>query len=116
MPGITSDVVRPEFIAVEALNLDGDKLKIDADGLFRNVISGGLQFWPDGAEERAERERRFEITDVRVVAVQRTRYPSHQEDGEDERGEEQSAHSVLHPQGQERFPLYKTSHFCTTNE
>jgi peptide deformylase len=38
MPGITSDVVRPEFITVEALNLDNDKLKIHAEGLLARII------------------------------------------------------------------------------
>ena len=38
LPGITSDVVRSEFIAVEALNLDNDKLKINAEGLFARII------------------------------------------------------------------------------
>lgn len=38
LPGVSSDVVRPEFITVEALNLDGDKLRFDADGLLSRII------------------------------------------------------------------------------
>ncbi len=38
LPGISSEVVRPESIAVEALNLDGDLLKINAEGLFARII------------------------------------------------------------------------------
>ncbi len=38
LPGVSSDVVRPEFITVEALNLDGDLLKINAEGLFARII------------------------------------------------------------------------------
>ena len=38
LPGVSSDVVRPEFITVEALNLDGDTLKINADGLLARII------------------------------------------------------------------------------
>ncbi|MCX5688037.1 MAG: peptide deformylase [Candidatus Omnitrophica bacterium] len=38
LPGVSSDVVRPEFITVEALNLDGNTLKINADGLFARII------------------------------------------------------------------------------
>jgi len=38
LPGISSDVARPEFITVEALNLDGDILKINADGLLARII------------------------------------------------------------------------------
>ena len=38
LPGISSDVVRPEFITVEAQNLDGDLLKINAEGLFARII------------------------------------------------------------------------------
>ncbi len=38
LPGVTSDIVRPELITVEALNLDGDMLKINADGLLARVI------------------------------------------------------------------------------
>ena len=38
LPGVSNDVVRPEFIAVEALNLDGDVLKINADGLLARII------------------------------------------------------------------------------
>lgn len=38
LPGVTSDVVRPEFITVEALNLDGDMFKINAEGLLSRII------------------------------------------------------------------------------
>ena len=38
LPAISSDVARPEFITVEALNLDGDILKINADGLLARII------------------------------------------------------------------------------
>jgi len=38
LPGVSSDVVRPEFITVEALNLDGDALKINTDGLLARII------------------------------------------------------------------------------
>jgi len=38
LPGVSSDVVRPELITVEALNLDGDMLKINADGLLARII------------------------------------------------------------------------------
>jgi len=38
LPGISSDVVRPEFITVEAQNLDGDLLKINAEGLLARII------------------------------------------------------------------------------
>jgi len=38
LQGVSSDVVRPEFITVEALNLDGDILKINADGLLARII------------------------------------------------------------------------------
>jgi len=38
LPKVSSDVVRPEFITVEALNLDGDVLKINAEGLFARII------------------------------------------------------------------------------
>ena len=38
LPGISSDVVRPEFITVEAQNLDGDMLKINAEGLLARII------------------------------------------------------------------------------
>jgi peptide deformylase len=38
LPGVSSDVVRPKFITVEALNLDGDMLKINADGLLARII------------------------------------------------------------------------------
>ncbi len=38
LPGVSNDVVRPEFITVEALNLDGDMLKINADGLLARII------------------------------------------------------------------------------
>jgi peptide deformylase len=38
VPEVTSDIVRPEFIVAEALNLDGDKIKIDTGGLLARVI------------------------------------------------------------------------------
>ena len=38
LPGVSSDVVRPELITVEALNLDGDIFKINADGLLARII------------------------------------------------------------------------------
>ena len=38
LPGISSDVVRPESITVEAQNLDGDMLKINAEGLLARII------------------------------------------------------------------------------
>lgn len=38
LPGVSSDVVRPEFITVEALNLDGNAFKINADGLLARII------------------------------------------------------------------------------
>jgi len=38
LPGVTSDVIRPEFITVESLNLDGDTLKINAGGLLARII------------------------------------------------------------------------------
>jgi peptide deformylase len=38
LPGVSSDVVRPESIIVEALNLDGDAFKISADGLLARII------------------------------------------------------------------------------
>ena len=38
LPGVSSDVLRPEAITVEALNLDGDVFKINADGLLARII------------------------------------------------------------------------------
>jgi len=38
LPGVSSDITRPELITVEALNLDGDMLKINADGLLARII------------------------------------------------------------------------------
>ncbi|MDP2921796.1 MAG: peptide deformylase [Candidatus Omnitrophota bacterium] len=38
LPGISNDVIRPEFITVEALNLDGEPIKINADGLLARII------------------------------------------------------------------------------
>jgi len=38
LPGVSSDVIRSESIAVEALNLDGDMLKISASGLLARII------------------------------------------------------------------------------
>ena len=34
----SDDVMRPEFITVEALNLDGDELKIDTGGILARII------------------------------------------------------------------------------
>ena len=38
LPGVSSDVIRPELITVEALNLDGDIFKINAGGLLARII------------------------------------------------------------------------------
>ncbi|MBU1913493.1 MAG: peptide deformylase [Candidatus Omnitrophica bacterium] len=38
LPGVSNDVMRPEFITVEALNLDGDELKINTDGILARII------------------------------------------------------------------------------
>ena len=38
LPGVSSDVMRPEFITVEALNLDGDELKINTGGILARII------------------------------------------------------------------------------
>ena len=38
VPGMTSDVVRPEAVAVEALNLDGDTIRVDAKGLLARIL------------------------------------------------------------------------------
>lgn len=38
VPGVTSDIVRPDSIVVEALNLDGEKVKIDTGGLLARII------------------------------------------------------------------------------
>ncbi|MBU4149988.1 MAG: peptide deformylase [Candidatus Omnitrophica bacterium] len=38
VPDVTNDILRPEFIIVEALDLDGDKIKIDTGGLLARVI------------------------------------------------------------------------------
>ena len=38
LPGVSDDVIRPEFITVEALNLDGETIKINADGLLARII------------------------------------------------------------------------------
>ncbi len=38
LPGVSNDVIRPESITVEALNLDGDMFKIDAEGLLARII------------------------------------------------------------------------------
>ncbi|MFH1854027.1 MAG: peptide deformylase [Candidatus Omnitrophota bacterium] len=38
VPNITGDIVRPDFVVVEALNLDGDNIKIDTGGLLARVI------------------------------------------------------------------------------
>ena len=38
VPDITRDVIRPEFIVLEALNLDGDKIKIETGGFLARVV------------------------------------------------------------------------------
>ncbi|MFA4991718.1 MAG: peptide deformylase [Candidatus Omnitrophota bacterium] len=38
VPELTSDVIRPEWIAVEALNLDGKFVRIETGGLLARVI------------------------------------------------------------------------------
>lgn len=38
LPGVSNDVMRPEFITVEALNLDGDELKINTGGILARII------------------------------------------------------------------------------
>ena len=38
IPETTSDIVRPEFVVVEARDLDGKTIKIDIDGLLARVI------------------------------------------------------------------------------
>ena len=38
VPGMTSDVVRPEFISMEAVTLEGKDIKIDAKGLLARII------------------------------------------------------------------------------
>ncbi len=38
VPGVTNDVIRPECITLEALNIDGEKLKIKAEGLLARII------------------------------------------------------------------------------
>lgn len=38
LPGVSNDIVRPEFIAVEALNLDGDELRINTGGILARII------------------------------------------------------------------------------
>lgn len=38
VPDITSDVIRPEFIIVEAIDLKGEELRIDTGGLLARVI------------------------------------------------------------------------------
>ncbi|MFC1509289.1 peptide deformylase [Candidatus Omnitrophota bacterium] len=38
MPGITNDVIRPSSVVVEAINLDGDAIKIDAKGLLARIL------------------------------------------------------------------------------
>ncbi|MFC1667337.1 peptide deformylase [Candidatus Omnitrophota bacterium] len=38
VPEVTSEIARPEFIALEALNLDGEKLKIETRGLLSRII------------------------------------------------------------------------------
>ena len=38
VPDATSDVVRPEFITLEALNIDGDSIKMEAGGLLARIM------------------------------------------------------------------------------
>jgi len=38
VPDVTSDVVRPEFITVEALNLGGESIKMEIGGLLARII------------------------------------------------------------------------------
>ena len=38
VPDTTSDVIRPEFIVLEALNLAGDKIKIETGGRLARVV------------------------------------------------------------------------------
>lgn len=38
VPGVTSDIVRAESIAVESLNLDGEVLKIETSGILARII------------------------------------------------------------------------------
>ncbi|MDP8230843.1 MAG: peptide deformylase [Candidatus Gorgyraea atricola] len=38
VPDVTSDVVRPEFVTVEALNIDGEQIKMEAGGLLARII------------------------------------------------------------------------------
>jgi len=38
LPGVSNDVMRPEFITVEAINLDGDELKINTGGILARII------------------------------------------------------------------------------
>lgn len=38
VPGVTADIVRPESIVLEALDVDGKKLKIETGGLLARII------------------------------------------------------------------------------
>lgn len=38
VPDVTSDVVRPEFVTVEALNLGGESIKMEIGGLLARII------------------------------------------------------------------------------
>jgi len=38
LPGVSNDVIRPESVTVEAVNLDGDNVKIDASGILARII------------------------------------------------------------------------------
>jgi len=38
LPGLTSDVVRPDWVIVEGLNLEGEKLRIETAGLLARVL------------------------------------------------------------------------------
>jgi len=38
LPGVMSDVIRPESITVEFLNLDGKKIKVDLGGLLARIV------------------------------------------------------------------------------
>ncbi|NQT75611.1 MAG: peptide deformylase [Candidatus Omnitrophica bacterium] len=38
VPGVTADIVRPESIVLEALDVDGKKLKIETGGLLARIV------------------------------------------------------------------------------
>ena len=39
IPGINADVERPKFVVLQAMNLEGEKLELEASGLFARVLS-----------------------------------------------------------------------------